>query len=523
MTKPTVLFVHLPSTPIDEIQATLTKENRIYIPLSMPMGILYLSACIKQLGNVAILDYPLNLITKKFNTIDDFIQIPVNDLNMIPDIISFTLTFSCSYAFFEKCLNYIRKKWPDSKIIVGGNHATNTSHYLIKNPFIHYVIEGEGEITFPALVRNIREYPPGIYQGVPEEDLDKISFPDWDLIDMNTYMNYGWRNIGASFKGKLAAIITTRGCPYRCTFCSSHTVHGRKVRVRSVGNVVQEVRELYERYGVNCFTPEDDSFISSKERTITLIHQLNQLNIPGFMLQFPNVLPINTIDEDLLDLIIKESNTKMINLALESGSTHTQKHIIRKNVDLVKARRLIEHIKNIPDIIVRCTLLLGFPGETKALMDESVNYAKSLGADWYIFAIATPLPGSEMCAQFINGGYITDSPDTWNRSYFAKRFFDTAEITAQELNEYVSDKNIQMNFLHNNNFATGNYKKAITLFHDVVQRYPFHIVAWYCLGKCYEGMGDITGRDSALNTINALITTDSRAMEMYLKFGGMLC
>ena len=86
---------------------------------------------------------------------------------------------------------------------------------------------------------------------------------------------------------KVATIVTTRGCPNKCTFCAAHLVHGRKLRYRSVDNVVGEVKALYENFGITLFIPEDDMFTVPKKRFIDMLAALKELDIPGFEMQNP--------------------------------------------------------------------------------------------------------------------------------------------------------------------------------------------------------------------------------------------
>lgn len=212
---------------------------------------------------------------------------------------------------------------------------------------------------------------------------------------------------------------------------------------------------------------------------------------------------------------------KMTALAIESGSAYTQKEIIKKNCNLEKAKKLVSYIKN-KGVYVRCLFILGFPGETRGLMEETVAYAKSLNADWCVFSIASPLIGSEMYSQFLDMGCISDDPSSWGKSTYSQRTFNTPEMTADELNEFAYRANLECNFLENPNFVEGNYEKALDLYRDITLKFPFHIVAWYCSMLCETALGRSTDARNTREKINNLLATNPVSIEMYQKYRDLM-
>jgi uncharacterized radical SAM superfamily protein len=352
-------------------------------------------------------------------------------------------------------------------------------------------------------------------------DLDTIPFPVWDLIDMEVYTTRASRwEIGTTPNSRVVCIVASRGCPFRCTFCSSHTVHGHKVRLRSIENIVAEVRELHERYGVNVIMPWDDIFTMGRTRTIELLRQLRALQIPGFQIQFQNGLSVHALDEEIIDALIL-TGMPMTAVAIESGSEEVQRNLIKKRCDLMKARRLVSYMRK-RGVFVRCLFILGFAGETRAQMQETIDYAKSLSADWCVFSIATPLVGSEMYAQWVKAGVIEDGPAFWGASSYGHRSFDTPEISAEDLNELAYRANLECNFVGNPNLISGRYERAAQLFRDIVAKFPFHVIAWYCLMRCEELLGREERRESLEWHIADTIGTNALAREMYDKYRDLM-
>jgi anaerobic magnesium-protoporphyrin IX monomethyl ester cyclase len=541
-TMPKVLFVNLLSTPLDNVEATFRNENRVIQEVVMPLGIMYLSAYLKKAGvsaTVGLVDYAIHADEMtSWGNLDNFIrEIAKADAGVEPDIIAFSVNLSTSHHFFLKAAGILKGLWPGAKVIAGGVHATNYTRRILQEPYIDAVIRGEGEVALAEFVRRFPLEPGERVAGIVTRedahgggdmelspliaDLDEIPFPDYDLIDPSYFRRitrFPKKHLGQD--KLMAELMTTRGCPGRCSFCSSHTVHGRKVRYRSVENVVAEVRYLHERYGVTLFFPEDDYFTANKKRTMTLLAALKKLGIPGFEMQFPNGLAVNSLDEELIDALI-DAGMKMATLAIESASEVVQRTIIHKFCNLPKAREMIAVIRG-KGLMVRCYFILGFPGETRAQMEETIDFARTAGADWQDFFVATPLVGSEMYDDFARLGLVSGDPEAWRTSYFWERRFDTPEISAADLNELNYRANLEVNFVHNVNLREGRWREALDLFLGILAKYPFHIIGWYCVALCHRGLGDEGAAREAEARISRLIEEDSRSRDMFRKYGAFM-
>lgn len=533
---PNILFVNLPSLPLQNIKDTFVGKNTIYQPIAMPLGIMYISSYLKKNHkvNVDILDYALH--TKHltdYNNIEEFIdKVTTEKTSFNPDIIAISLLFSCSHDFFNLCVNKIKKVFPNAIIVVGGIHATHCYKYLLENSPIDYVFRGESEVSFSEFVGqyiNKRSlHVKGVYskENINDgmvlcdsiTDLDKLPFPDWNLINMEVYTTEKGRrkDLGNDINAKLCSLITTRGCPFKCTFCSSHTIHGRKVRYRSVQNIINEIKQAYENYGITLFIPEDDLFTANRTRCLNLLSEIKKLDIPNLEFQFPDALSINTLDTEIIDALV-DANVHVVYLAIESGSEYVQQNIIHKDVDLDKAKKLVAYLKS-KGVIVRCYFIFGFPGETKEQMNETIEYIKELKADWCSLLTAMPLIGSEMYQQFMDMGCIKDNLDTWSKTILVGRTFDTPEISAKDLNKLVYDTNIYCNFIYNYNKLIGDYEKAILLYNDIVDAYPFHVIGLYCTMECYNRIGNDEKANEIKLRIIELIKTDKRSSDMYNEY-----
>lgn len=540
---PRVLFINPPSAPYTSVVQVLDKKmSTVLQPIAMPMGILYLSAMLERdiPGiEICIVDFAKalrELFTEEDRDPTDFDAFAAKVLaeqvpdGFVPDVIGMSILFSTAHRSTGHIADAVKRLWKDAPVVVGGMHATNAADSLLKMPSVDFVCRGEGESIIAELVdRMWRADDPESIQGVigrkkldaagPAlesapliDDLDEIPLPAWHLLPMDEYV----RSIGSRVRrmdaieqdGE-ATIVTTRGCPFSCTFCSSWTVHGRRMRFRSAANVVQELEILHERYGVGLVIPEDDLFTVKKPRIIELCNAIADRFDGSIAFQFPNGLSVATLDEDVIDAMIR-MGMKLANIAIESGSAEVQRNIIKKNCDLDRARRVVQTCRD-KGIFARCYFIIGFPGETLEQIEETFAFASSLPSDWNVFNIAAPLIGSEMYEQMLSRGDIDDSYN-WDSAFFHERSFDTKEIGAEHLKELVYAANIKINFFNNHALRTGDYPRAISIFQEIMLSYPSHLIAQYCIAMAQQGMSDEEGFRESLAACNRMLDDEMSDM-----------
>lgn len=561
-----VLFVNFPTIPYNRLLDYFSGGDLDEVQLhGEPLGILHLSSYLKKFGNVdqvSLLDYSLALLdSKKYNDLTDFISsVTEKNVDFVPNIIACSINFTTSHPFMLDAIKHLKSVWPNSIVIVGGNHATNATTKLLQFPFIDYVGRGEAEVSFTEFVNCISEKKKisikGIYskmdlpenkkdQTVPKwiigdgtfpaqnsdhlldrcvsiENLNDLPNPDWEIIDMETYATEQGRAayIGVAADKRKASLFTSRGCPYRCTFCATHTTFTRLLRYHSPDYICEQIKILNKKYGITLFIIEDDLFTGGKKEVIEMLNAFKKLDIPKFELQFPNALSNNTLNKEVVDAL-HDAGMLSTEIAVESGSPYVQKNIIHKYVQLDKVKYWVDYMHS-KNITVKCLFILGFPNETKEQMIESIEFAKTLKADWCIFNVATPLIGTEMYEEFIMKGSITDEIDFLAKTDFRKRIFDTPEISADEVNELQYRANLDVNFINNPNLIDGNYSKALELYDDVLGKYPWHIIAQCCKKRCFDKLGDSKKSQETMNVIKEFIKTNKRSQTMLMKYNDLM-
>jgi radical SAM superfamily enzyme YgiQ (UPF0313 family) len=233
---------------------------------------------------------------------------------------------------------------------------------------------------------------------------------------------------------------------------------------------------------------------------------------------FPNGFSVAVMNEKYIDSLV-EIGLKEAQVAIESGAVYTQKYLIDKNVDLDKALECCHYLRK-KGVTIGIYVIFGFPGESRELMEESLDFIRQLPNDWVDMLIASPLVGSVVLDRLKEGGILNDQKveDILNNTDYRKRLYDTPEISARDLEKFVQDSNIEVNFFKNYNMRTKNYKTAIYYFERILKSYKFHIIGLSCVLNCFHQLGDQRGIQKTLERMTAALKNEKLAREMYLEY-----
>lgn len=535
-----ILFLNPPSVPYSHlVEGLASPYAAVHQTVAMPMGILYLAAVLERdLPGVEIRIVDLAKAAREYSEseqrrplrIEEFTALALDGLpsDFVPTVVGLSILFSTAHKSSLCIAAAVKSRWPSVPTVFGGMHATNAVESLLEASAVDYVCRGEAETIISDLVWRLRgggdpQDLPGVVgrrslaenrtaaisQMAPTiDDLDEIPFPAWHLLPMREYVSSQdsrVKHLDTIAQDRDATIITTRGCPFQCTFCSSWTVHGRTMRYRSVANVVQELAILQERYGITSVIPEDDLFSVKKPRIIALCKAVAARFQRSIHFQFPNGLSVATLDEDVIEAMV-EMGMSLANIAIESGSPHVQRHVIKKNCNLERARGVVQACRD-AGIFVRAYFIFGFPGESREMMQETIDFAASLPTDWNVFNVAAPLIGTEMYEQMIALGWI-DRTFNWDDAFFQERTFDTPAISARDLKDLTYGANITTNFFGNYNLRMGLHGRAIALFEDVLRSHKGHLIAQYCIAQAQGAMGDALRQEQSLGECRRMLAAE---------------
>ena len=401
-----------------------------------PYSLGIINACISDSYDTILLDPTHEMMSDK--EIEGFL----NKKN--PEVVGIGSVSTEYIQEVEHMTNLVRKTLPNAIIIEGGILPTIAIDIAMRDKNVDYWIIGEGERNFTQLLNEFNKAKPDLstIRGLAYykddkpiitmsdgfiQDLDSIPFPDYGNLNIMKYANTIHKYTAWAKAYPNISTITSRGCPFRCCFCSGSLVSGKKVRMRSAENVLQEIDELYYKYGIKEVIFLDDHFFFDRNRAIDIMNGLIERNY-GILWKCAN-LTIWLLDEELIDLMSKSGSYHMT-VSLESGNQDVLTNIVKKPINLKKAVKLIELIKRKGFEIV-VNFIIGFPHETWDQIRETFDFAEKIDVDLVNFHLATPLPKTELMDICVKEGYLPK--DYCGVVGYTKGCISTDEFTGQEL------------------------------------------------------------------------------------------
>lgn len=321
------------------------------------------------------------------------------------DLISFGLK-SSYYAIGMKIVRMAKAQ--GSKVMVGGYHATAAPDELLENSNIDWMLRGESEITFPKFLKDPYSFPRDI-TGEKPQDLDALPFIDRRIYREPVENCAGWWHGGK--RARMVSVMAARGCPYRCGFCqpleSNH--FGRKLRRKSVGNIIAELKQLKELYHPDCVMIHDDTFFIQQNWIEEFIERYPEIGLPFWAAARADGICKNP--ETVKRLV--EVGWELISVGFESGS--------QRILDLMKKDTTVEQNLEAARIIkstgakIYGNYILGLPWETKDDIQATARMVDTINAEMPSWAFFTPYPGCELGEYCIDQGLSLLDRNSYDR------------------------------------------------------------------------------------------------------------
>ena len=340
----------------------------------------------------------------------------------------------------------VRRHAPGTPVVLGGPHASAMgASILAEQDEFDFLCVGEGEITALELagalaaqrtdfgdIRGLvwRDADGKVVANPPREfhaELDDFPLPARHLVDFDKFSLHSHVSLG---QGRGATIVTGRGCPFGCIFCSAHLTSGRKPRFHSDDYVIGEIRLLRDRYGIRYLFLEDDTFTAVRERVRRLCRRITDEKLGVTLGCFSRV---DVFDEELAGLL-RDAGFRLVIFGIESGVPEVLEKI-RKGISLDKARRAIELCRS-HGIKSFASFVVGFPFETRELIARTIDFGKGLDASVITFNPFVPFPGTPL---FDPARHKPAAPDGWAKFLTTDEppFDITPDTPARELKAMV--------------------------------------------------------------------------------------
>lgn len=374
----------------------------------IPLGISYLAATLENNGySVDVIDCQVLKPTR--NKLEDEL------IKRQPDVVGVT-SATLTYKPALEIVKTAKEACPNCLIILGGPHVTVLDEQtLSEQPEADIVVRGEGERTMLELAHlmsksNLKDLDEvagitfrknGQIVRTPDrpfiQNLDELPRPAHKHFPLSKYRVFGKTYL---------PIITSRGCPFQCTFCLASRMCGRRFRTRSPKNVVDEVEWLRDTHGADAFTFYDDTFTFDRKRALEICKEMKNRNVD---LPWDCRTRVDQVSkEDLAKM--RAANCQLIHFGVESGS---QKMLdaMKKGTTVEQNERAIMWAKEV-GISVAVSVVVGYPGETAHMLKQTLDFIRKTEPDYVYVCVAIPYPGTELYSLLKDLGW--EMSTEWN-------------------------------------------------------------------------------------------------------------
>ena len=390
-----------------------------------PLGIACLAGVLEEYNfkNLKIIDSSAEGYDNIKNLEDGFIEFGLDDADVLkkldlfkPDIVGISALFSSQFGCAERLGKEIKKKFPKVILVYGGIHASKEyKNILKKNEYIDYILCGEADYTFTVFCnlyeekKELKNCPAVAYYDrinnkviknfePPGLDMNELPLPGWHLMDMEMYWQIGMPHNPFMKSKEFLTIMTERGCPEKCYFCSSASFFGHSGRFRPLNpdKAYEMVKYAVEKYGVKEIQIEDDTFTLNSKRVVEFCKKIKKFKL---RITLPNAVradaPKNL--ERRLDMFnhMFEAGFEKLGMSVEHGDQDFLDKTIGKRLNLEEVVNSID-LAHKAGIMVHTNFMMGFPFEKKEHRDKTISFAKSLKSDSFSVSLVAPLPGTKL-------------------------------------------------------------------------------------------------------------------------------
>jgi len=396
-------------------------QHALDIPETIPLGLGYLAANLKEPHVASLLDATLDRLAPDSPEFEQRLA----DEN--PDVVGVSFWSSNARAVYESC-EVVRRVLPNAVIVFGGPHATSYAEREVEQGRCDYALKGDAELSLPLLLDEL-ESPGSVdlaklsglvrrtesgevltNEVVFTADLDDLGMVDYDLLRLDDYfeMGYGYRGKAVLNEHlKSAMMMATRGCPFRCTFCSAPFISGRPLRHHSPRHVADVIQSLYDNQEVRLVSLGDDQFTLDTTYAREVCEAIVERELEGLVMVTPNGVRMrDSMTTDFLALMMR-AGWQELTIAPETGSERTL-DIMQKDLDLGVVGPFVERCHEV-GMKVKANFIIGYPGECPEDILQTACFIEENDFDNISVCFFQPLPGTPIFDQLVERGEI--APD----------------------------------------------------------------------------------------------------------------
>jgi radical SAM superfamily enzyme YgiQ (UPF0313 family) len=408
----------------------IIEEERGYNP---PLGLLYVAADLEQNSGheVTVIDAQVEELTYE--------QLEQRVRDESPDVAGLT-AMSLTLIDVIKCVQLIKGIDPEITVVLGGPHVHLFPDETIDLEGVDYLVLGEGEYTFIELLDNLGD--PGRLENIPGlvfkrgagtintgirtliEDLDAVPHPARHMVPYEKYSSL------LAIRNPATTVFTSRGCPFKCTFCDRPNL-GKRFRARSAGNVVEEL-EICREMGIYDYLFYDDTFTVDRKRVVEVCRLIVEKKLD---ISFDIRARVDTVDAESLEWL-KKAGCRGIHYGVEAGTEKILK-VLNKHITIDKVREVFD-MTRAARIPILAYFMLGNPTETMEDIEETLRVMKMLKPDYIHMTVFTPFPGTKIYLDGLESGAIERdywrefarnptsdfTPPYWDENFTREELFD---------------------------------------------------------------------------------------------------
>lgn len=422
----------------------------------MPPGLLSIAAYLREKGEtVECVD--LNVLQKQTQSRDILPAFENLLRDTQPMLVGVSVMVAGQFRMAHAVCQWAKRVLPQVVTVVGGAHVSQFPREILRNcPAIDFVVMGEGEEQAYACVQYARTqsqpavWPSGVAYRSAEHggiavlpktqylaDVDRLPWPAYDLLDFEDYRHdtRTWHNPHQADLSLRVPIITSRGCPNLCNFCSVAKCMGLTYRAMTAAHVADMLQMLYDEHGVRYFAIFDANFAQDTDRVVDICNEISKRNL-HLILDLPTGLPINATAPAMVDALAAVGLIRTC-ISVETADDYIRNSVMRKQVDQGEIFTVVAAIRRHPQIALVTDFVIGMPEDTQRSLETSCRLVADLDTDDVALSIATPYPGTVLFEQCKRDGLFL--PDMDLEHLYETDWYSHANLKRFYLKPYALD------------------------------------------------------------------------------------